>query len=304
MKTAIKLVLIDLLIAQIIAPILIMIPCTIYLFVTTGNLDKVTLTQMIMIPAQLAGQIMMGIYLWKAGYISKKKATWLPVSAPYLVCSAIAILTCGFAVSSLMSLLDWIPNIMEQSFNILQSGWGGILAIAIVGPVLEELLFRGAITHALLQQYNPTKAILISALLFGVFHINPAQILPAFLIGILLAWTYYKTGSLIPCILMHVLNNSLSVYLSIKYPEAENMDDLINGTPYLIVLFGSILLFIGIILTMNHLTSQAAIKKGSFYFPSFALNANAYIRICFTIDSKPLLRVGDRCSFSPILSIK
>ena len=42
MKTAIKLVLIDLLIAQIIAPILIMIPCTIYLFVTTGNLDKVT----------------------------------------------------------------------------------------------------------------------------------------------------------------------------------------------------------------------------------------------------------------------
>ena len=256
MKTAIKLVLIDLLIAQIVAPILIMIPCTIYLFVTTGNLDKVTLTQMIMIPAQLAGQIMMGIYLWKAGYISKKKTTWSPVSAPFLICSGLAILTGGFLVSALMGLLDWIPNIMEQSFDILQSGWGGILAIAIIGPVLEEILFRGAITRALLQQYNPTKAILISALLFGVFHINPAQILPAFLIGILLAWTYYKTGSLIPCILMHVLNNSLSVYLSIKYPEAENMDDLINGSPYLVTLAGSILLLICTILTMNHLTSQ------------------------------------------------
>lgn len=57
MKTAIKLILIDLLIAQIVAPILIMIPCTIYLLVTTGDLDKVALTQMIMIPAQLAGQI-------------------------------------------------------------------------------------------------------------------------------------------------------------------------------------------------------------------------------------------------------
>ena len=174
MKTAIKLVLIDLLIAQIIAPILIMIPCTIYLFVTTGNLDKVTLTQMIMIPAQLAGQIMMGIYLWKAGYISKKKTTWSPVSAPFLICSGLAILTGGFLVSALMGLLDWIPNIMEQSFDILQSGWGGILAIAIVGPVLEELLFRGAITKALLQQYSPAKAILIAAFLFGVFHINPA----------------------------------------------------------------------------------------------------------------------------------
>ena len=77
-----------------------------------------------------------------------------------------------------------------------------------------------------------------------------------FLIGILLAWTYYKTGSLIPCILMHVLNNSLSVYLSIKYPEAENMDDLINGSPYLVALVGSILLLICTILTMNNLTSR------------------------------------------------
>ena len=64
MKTAIKLILIDLLIAQIVAPILIMIPCTIYLLVTTGDLDKVALTQMIMIPAQLACQFMMGIYIW------------------------------------------------------------------------------------------------------------------------------------------------------------------------------------------------------------------------------------------------
>ena len=107
-----------------------------------------------MIPAQLAGQVMMGIYLWKAGYISTQKATWSPVSAGYLSCSALAILTAGFAVSALMGLLDWIPNIMEQSFDILQSGWGGILAISIIGPVLEELLFRGAITKALLQQYS------------------------------------------------------------------------------------------------------------------------------------------------------
>lgn len=256
MKTAIKLILIDLLIAQIVAPILIMIPCTIYLLVTTGDLDKVALTQMIMIPAQLAGQIMMGIYLWKAGYINKKKATWSPVSVPFLICSGLAILTAGFLVSALMGLLDWIPNIMEQSFDILQSGWGGILAIAIIGPVLEEILFRGAITKALLQQYPPTKAILISALLFGVFHINPAQILPAFLIGMLLAWTYYKTDSLIPCILMHIPNNSLAVYLSIKYPEIENMDDLINGTPYFIIFFCAIFILAGVILYMQRMTAN------------------------------------------------
>ena len=246
MRTAIKLILLNLLIAQIIAPILVMIPCVIYLVATTGNLDKDALITMLMIPAQLAGQLMMGIYLWKAGYISTKKITWSPVSSPYLFFSALAVLTCGFVVSALAELMKWIPNIMEQSFDILQSGWGG--------PVLEELLFRGAITKALLQQYSPTKAILLSALLFGVFHINPAQILPAFLIGILFAWTYYKTASLIPCILMHILNNSLSVFLSTKYPEAENMSDLMDTTSYLIAIFVAVLILAGVIWAMRRTT--------------------------------------------------
>ncbi len=54
MRTAIKLILLNLLIAQIIAPILVMIPCVIYLVATTGNLDKDALITMLMIPAQLA----------------------------------------------------------------------------------------------------------------------------------------------------------------------------------------------------------------------------------------------------------
>ena len=57
-----------------------------------------------------------------------------------------------------------------------------------------------------------------------------------------------------PCIFMHILNNSLSVYLSIKYPEAENMDDLINGTPYFIILIGAIVILAGVILYMRRET--------------------------------------------------
>ena len=136
MKTAIKLVLIDLVIVQIIAPFLVLIPYAIYAFATTGNIDKDALIQAIMIPAQLAGQVIMGIYLWKAGYISTKRITWSPVSGSYLVYSVLAILSCGYLVSVLSEQMKWLPNIMEQSFDILQSGWGGILAIAIVGPVL------------------------------------------------------------------------------------------------------------------------------------------------------------------------
>lgn len=256
MRTAIKLILLDLILAQIVAPILVMIPCVIYQFATTGNINNEALMTTIMIPAQLTGQVMMVIYLWKAGYISKEKTTWSPVSGSYLLLSILAILSCSFVVSAITDLMKWIPNIMEFPFEILQSSWIGILAITIIGPIFEELLFRGAITKALLQQYNPRKAILLSALLFGVIHINPAQILPAFLIGILLAWMYYKTASLIPCILIHILNNSLSLYLSMRYPEAKYMDELIKGTPYLIAIFVSVLLLIVAVLLMHRITSN------------------------------------------------
>lgn len=229
MKTAIQVVLIYFGLLQIVAPMLVVIPCVIYMVATTGTIDSAALMQMILVPAQMIGFLLMAIYLWKAGYISREKQTWAAVSPAYLGVSAVCLLACSWLVSALISRMQWLPNIMEQTFDVMQSGWVGILAIAVLGPILEELLFRGAVTKVLLKQYAPAKAILISALIFGIFHINPVQVVAAFLIGLLLAWVYYKTASLIPCIVMHILNNSLSVYLSAKYPGVEDMDVLVGG---------------------------------------------------------------------------
>lgn len=235
MKTAIKLVLIYFGILQVLSPMLIIVPCAIYLYATTGTISQAALMQMIVIPAQMTGILLMAFYLWKDGYISKEKTTWSAVSPAYLVLGIVSLLSCSWLVSTLISHMKWLPDIMEQTFDILQSGWIGIFAIAVAGPILEELLFRGAITKALLKQYDPTKAILISAFIFGIFHINPIQVVAAFLIGLLLAWVYYKTASLIPCILMHILNNSISVYLNIKYPGVDDMDALVGGTANVII---------------------------------------------------------------------
>ena len=249
MKTAIKLVLIYFAILQILSPILITVPCAIYLFATTGGIDKEALMQMIMIPAQMTGILLMLFYLWKAGYISNEKVTWSTVSPSYLVLSVVSLLSCSWLASTLISHMKWLPNIMEQAFDILQSGWGGIVAIAVVGPILEELLFRGAITKALLKQYNPAKAIFISALIFGIFHINPVQVVPAFLIGLLLAWVYYKTAS------------SISVYINIKYPGVEDMDALVGGTANLIITCVAAVLLVGCYWLMKRTTVAYPWKK-------------------------------------------
>ena len=261
MKTAIQLVLIYFGFLQILAPMLMVVPCIIYLLATTGAVDKDSLMQMIIIPAQMTGILLMVIYLWKAGYISKEKTTWSAVSPSYLGLSVVSLLSCSWLVSTLISHMEWLPNIMEQTFDILQSGWGGILAIAVAGPVLEELLFRGAITKALLKQYDPAKAILISAFIFGIFDINPIQVVAAFLIGLLLAWVYYKTASLLPCILMHILNNSISVYLNIKYPGVDDMDALVGGTASLIITCVAVVLLVGCYWLMKRTTISYPWKK-------------------------------------------
>lgn len=149
-----------------------------------------------------------------------------------------------FLVDALMSYLTFLPDWLSDTFNLLQTGWLGILCIAVLGPVLEELLFRGAVTKVLLKKYSPGKAILISGLIFGIFHLNPAQMVGACFSGFLFAWIYYKTKSVIPGILIHILNNSLSVWLGLNFKEADTMAELLGEPVYMICLAVSVLLFL------------------------------------------------------------
>ena len=99
-----------------------------------------------------------------------------PVSVAYLGWSIIIGLSTIFLIDFVMARLSFLPDWMGATFDVLQSGWLGIICISVLGPVLEEMLFRGAITKVLLQRYSPVKAIILSALVFGIFHINPAQV--------------------------------------------------------------------------------------------------------------------------------
>ncbi|MGI4863907.1 MAG: CPBP family intramembrane glutamic endopeptidase [Janthinobacterium lividum] len=80
----------------------------------------------------------------------------------------------------------------------------------VAAPILEEMLFRGVLLPGLLRNYRPAVAIGQSALLFGIFHFNPAQSLNAFFIGLLLGWVYYQSRSLWLCIGLHGLYNALA----------------------------------------------------------------------------------------------
>jgi membrane protease YdiL (CAAX protease family) len=86
---------------------------------------------------------------------------------------------------------------------------GTILVFIVLGPVTEELLFRGVILQGFLENYQVPLALLLSSALFGLFHHNPAQFIGPVFSGILFGAAYLRTRSVFPCIAGHVLTNGI-----------------------------------------------------------------------------------------------
>lgn len=86
--------------------------------------------------------------------------------------------------------------------------------VCLLGPVLEELIFRGVLLEGL-RKYGNLFGIVMSSVLFGLMHQNIAQCIPAMCIGFVFAVMTVKSGSLIPAMFAHILNNSLSAILMI-----------------------------------------------------------------------------------------
>jgi len=105
----------------------------------------------------------------------------------------------------------WVQVFGELSVADQAGLWKFVLVAVIVAPVVEEMLFRGIILKGFLKHYSPHRAIAVSALLFGIAHLNPWQFWTGVIWGSIAGWWYYETSSLVPCILGHALVNSLSI---------------------------------------------------------------------------------------------
>jgi sodium transport system permease protein len=88
-----------------------------------------------------------------------------------------------------------------------------VLLMAVLPAVCEELAFRGFIFGGLLRDGQPLRAILISSVVFGISHGVLQQSISATVMGMLLGWVSWRTSSVIPAMVIHVVNNSLSVSL-------------------------------------------------------------------------------------------
>ena len=163
----------------------------------------------------------------------EKPMVWPAVGMSVLIAASQA-----FVLLSALSLLD--VDLLYQGEELERrqqffSGIAGALNACIFGPIMEEICFRGLVLEGLLKtRCRPWLAILISALLFALLHGLGANFVTAMLFGILVGWLYWRTGSIIPGIIIHITNNSLTAI------------DISNQTNafYLIILVVSLVLLV------------------------------------------------------------
>lgn len=90
----------------------------------------------------------------------------------------------------------------------------------LIGPIVEELIFRGAILNGMLDNYkNNRKALVLSALIFCLVHVKILQVIPAFFWGIVFGYFFYQTKSILLCIALHIIVNASGIASTIMYKK-------------------------------------------------------------------------------------
>lgn len=158
-------------------------------------------------------------------------------------------------------LLPEMPEVLKKALEMVTEGplWVSLLSVSIFAPLFEEWLCRGLVLRGLLQKLNPFSAIAVSAAFFAVLHMNPWQAIPAFLLGLLFGYVYYKTGSLKLTMLMHCVNNTFSVILSRipSFAEAETFMDIMSPWAYACILVACVLIICSILVILRGINRQA-----------------------------------------------
>ncbi|MEA3350418.1 MAG: type II CAAX endopeptidase family protein [Chloroflexota bacterium] len=167
----------------------------------------------------IGGELLFLLPVWWLG-LRKHNASWNDLGLRNFAASSLGlgcglmILSWGFnLVYSLMLAIYGLqvqPDIKLLFADISSPGWIFIAGV-VIAPVVEEIIFRGFIFAGLRGRYGWKKAALISSALFALIHIQPLAVIPIFILGLIFAYLYQRSGSIWPAIIMHMSTNALAL---------------------------------------------------------------------------------------------
>jgi len=168
------------------------------------------------IPAMIYASVRSGMAAFNSRAVELDRSGFARPLLTGVVC-VLAVFSSAFCVDAVNAIMPPMPQYLQDVLKAMTSGniWVNLLCVSIFAPFFEEWLCRGMVLRGLLGNgVRPVWAIVISALFFAIIHANPWQAIPAFALGLLFGYVYYKTGSLKLTMLMHCVNNTVAVLLT------------------------------------------------------------------------------------------
>lgn len=117
------------------------------------------------------------------------------------------------------------PDQLEEAFAPLLDlpAWVRVFAMGITPGICEEMLFRGVLLTLLFRGYGKWRAVILSSLLFGAFHLSPYRLMPTAIVGMALALVCLRTGSIIPSMIIHATYNTMLAFGSEAFEEQSRL---------------------------------------------------------------------------------
>ena len=182
-----------------------------------------------------------------------------------VVIVSIATIALAFMADSLNSIMPETPEWFEKAMEQIMDApvWITLISVSVFAPLFEEWLCRGMVLRGLLQKSSPAVAITVSAAFFAILHMNPWQAIPAFLLGLLFGYVYYKTGSLKLTMLMHFVNNTFALMIS-KVPslaDVENFMEVLCPWKYTCIYIAAVLFLVSTVVILAGIPKKEGAKS-------------------------------------------
>ncbi len=158
------------------------------------------------------------VFVWRKRLPIAAGLGWRPVSIPVLLLSVAVGVTSWGVAAGLALLTQSVLGPMPGGDTLRIDNMSGLMAILIPGALLagfcEESLFRG-VMQGVLYRKGAIRAVIVTSFLFALFHVNPWIFLATFFLGVVFGTLAIRTGSIVPSIAAHIVNNTLA--FSVRY---------------------------------------------------------------------------------------
>ena len=185
--------------------------------------DSNTLTSLSLLISTTFIAVPVIVYVINRGESLREQLRFNPISLNTIIATILLSIGLIILIDELDRLVYAIfgePEYLEQLFEQLKitSLTSGVFIIGttvIVAPLVEELLFRGFLQKQLEEGWQDiTKAVLVTSLVFAIIHLNYYWIVQIYALGVILGYLSWYTGSILPGILLHSLNNGFAIALN------------------------------------------------------------------------------------------